>query len=482
MDSFDLAVDGPTEFFNIPPVYGGDTTRDSALISGIALQTRRLSNSESVPRYHCMKNLIKTAIFLLPIITAALTGCMGPQTSGTCTVDWNDVHQRIDGFGASSAWNGTWTTSEADLLFSTNNNVIYTDNTGNTTTNNGIGLSLLRNRIAPASSTSPAAVPATVETYIMQLAQARGARVWSTPWTPAPGFKDSGVANGGNYLGIGDNAANLAYAGQLANYVASMKNTYGVNIYAISVQNEPDGNHPDPNGYESCVWTPQEIHDFVPNLYNALSTAGQSSTMIMLPESQNWTDPQGLAAVAMADPSVAADVGIVANHDYVPNNNVGDQTVPAAIPSHGKALWETEVSTFSPFDGSISNGIYWAGRIHLFMTQAQANAYLYWWLAGGSNEGLLNSNAAPAAQRLFAFGQFSRFVRPGYYRIDVTNSSDALISAYGDTNTFNFAIVAINTNAAATVNQTLNLTNFNSGQVTPWVTSAGLSLARKFRS
>jgi endo-1,4-beta-xylanase len=27
-----------------------------------------------------------------------------PPQSGQCTVNWNDVHQRIDGFGASSAW------------------------------------------------------------------------------------------------------------------------------------------------------------------------------------------------------------------------------------------------------------------------------------------------------------------------------------------------------------------------------------------
>src|ERR1700694_5282447 len=28
----------------------------------------------------------------------------------TATVDWNGVYQRIDGFGASSAWRGNWTT------------------------------------------------------------------------------------------------------------------------------------------------------------------------------------------------------------------------------------------------------------------------------------------------------------------------------------------------------------------------------------
>ena len=34
-----------------------------------------------------------------------------PPTNGVSVVDWNNVHQRIDGFGASSAWNGTWNTN-----------------------------------------------------------------------------------------------------------------------------------------------------------------------------------------------------------------------------------------------------------------------------------------------------------------------------------------------------------------------------------
>ena len=91
-----------------------------------------------------------------------------PPVSGTSTVDWNNVHQRIDGFGASSAWNGSWTTAEADLLFSTNNNITY-----KSATYNGVGLSLLRNRIANGSTTSASETPTTVETNIMQLAQAR---------------------------------------------------------------------------------------------------------------------------------------------------------------------------------------------------------------------------------------------------------------------------------------------------------------------
>ena len=50
-----------------------------------------------------------------------------------------------------------------------------------------------------------------------------------------------------------------------------MKTNYGVNLYAISVQNEPNYNT---TNYESCLWTGQQFHDFLPYLYSALSNNG----------------------------------------------------------------------------------------------------------------------------------------------------------------------------------------------------------------
>src|SRR6185503_11133116 len=129
----------------------------------------------------------------------------------------------------------------------------------------------------------------------------------------------------------------------------------------------------------------------------------------------------------------------------------GDQSVPTAISANGKALWETEVALLSGSDSSIANGVYYAKRIHLFMTRAQANAYHYWWLVSSGNEGLIATGAFPT-KRLFTFGQYSRFVRPNSYRIDATSSqASAWISAYKDSNSMAFAIVMINTNAASVV-------------------------------
>ncbi len=385
------------------------------------------------------------------------TGNPAPPTPQTAlsTVKWNDVRQRIDGFGASSAWRSSWTTAQADMLFSTNI---------------GIGLSLLRTRIAPGGTT--------IENTIMQMARDRGARVWSSPWSPQTSFKDSVSLNGGNFVG---NAANYqAYASQLAGYVFSMQNTYGVNIYAISVQNEPDVNT---TGYESCAWTGTQIHDFVPYLNSALAANGVGSTKIIIPESQHWSSNPGLYTPTMTDATVATNVSIMADHNYDGINADNTATsVPSQInsPYPNTALWETEVSALKGSYSSIYNGVYWAGRIHAFMTLAQANAWHHWWLISGNNtanQGLFDVNGN-ATKRMYVMGNFSRFVRPNYYRIGtITNQGAAAVSAYKDPASGKFTIVAINSNPTASINLTVNLTNFSASQVTPWITSGSLSLS-----
>lgn len=361
---------------------------------------------------------------------------------GDCVIDWSDVHQEIDGFGASSAWRSSWTPAEADMLFSTNS---------------GAGLSLLRTRITPTAGTW--------ESSIMQMARDRGARVWSTPWTPPVAYKDSGQEYGGNFV---TSVANYTdYAQDLADYVLDMKTTYNVDLYAISVQNEPDFNT---TNYESCVWTAAQIRDFVPYLHAALEANGVGATKIMIPESIHWAN-SNLYTTAMNDTNVAAKVGIIGNHNYDGIAGGPPTGTPEAIPSYGKSLWETEVSNLTDDDPSIEDGVYWAGRIHLFMTVAQANAWHYWWLIPGLIDGMGNP-----AKRMYTIGNFSRFVRPGYHRIGASNTGSSLISAYRNDTNGQFAIVAINPYTSA-VTQTFEVAGADIGTVTPWVTSLTLSLA-----
>src|SRR5208282_3624138 len=103
-----------------------------------------------------------------------------------------------------------------------------------------------------------------------------------------------------------------------------------------------------------------------------LVAKGVGSTKIIFPESEVWSGDLGLQTSTMTDPAVAPEIGIVADHNY-------DGGV-ATITNWSRPLWETEVSTFDAYDGSMANGIYWAQRIHSFLTVAQVNAWHFWWL------------------------------------------------------------------------------------------------------
>jgi glucuronoarabinoxylan endo-1,4-beta-xylanase len=361
------------------------------------------------------------------------------------TVNWTDVHQVIDGFGASSAINAdAMTDAQADLFWSTTS---------------GVGLSLLRVEIQ-SNGTFP-------DVATMQKAKARGVTIWGTPWSPPASMKSNGSTTNGGSLLANDYQA---YADYLTKYVLQLKNTYGVNLYALSVQNEPNWTA----SWDSCIWTGQNFHDFIGNNLIPDFTKNGITTKIMMPEETGWFF--NLATATLDDPTTAAGVSIIAAHNY-------DGAAAAPYPlgqGMGKKLWETEVSTTDSYDGSIGNGLYWGQKINDFMTVASANAWHYWVLLnpGTSDNGGLLGPSNEATKRLYVMGNFSKFVRPGYYRIGTSGSpvSGVSISAYKDPSSGKFAIVAINHNSSqVTLDYVLN--GFTANTITPWVTSGTYDLA-----
>jgi glucuronoarabinoxylan endo-1,4-beta-xylanase len=366
-------------------------------------------------------------------------------TGTTVTVNWTDVHQVIDGFGASSAATGDGITdAQADLFWSTTS---------------GVGLSLLRVQIQ-SNGTFP-------DVATMQKAMARGVTIWGTPWSPPASMKSNGSTTNGGSLLANDYQG---WADYLTNYVLQLKNTYGVNLYALSVQNEPNWTA----SWDSCIWTGQNFHDFLGNNLIPDFTKNGITTEIMMPEETGWFF--SMATATLDDPTTAAGVSIIAAHNY-------DGAAAAPYPlgqGMGKKLWETEVSTTDSYDGSIGNGLYWGQKINDFMTVASANAWHYWVLLnpGTSDNGGLLGPSNEATKRLYVMGNFSNFVRPGYYRIGTSGSpvSGVSISAYKDPSSGKFAIVAINHNSSqVTLDYVLN--GFTANTITPWVTSGTYDLA-----
>jgi glucuronoarabinoxylan endo-1,4-beta-xylanase len=384
-------------------------------------------------------------------------------------MNWSTTYQTIDGFGASSAGDvNTVSPGLMDFFYST--------------TNSGIGLDFMRLKIYPSladcegdeGSGNCVKVDAGPTLSVWDLANAqaavaRGAKVVAGEWSPPGPMKSTGSYQGGGSLN-GNSANYTRLASIQAAFVELMSDTYHIPIYALSPQNEPDVNQP----YPSCNWTGQQFHDYVPYLAEALAKAGYGSVKIMISESGTWTNVYDSAA--MNDSTVAADVGILAEHGY---NSVASQLKWKNLTN--QHVWETEVSDFNSYDGSINSALIYATEIHDWLNLAGVNAWFWWALEDDQGEGhncCLTDASNNIAVRAYAIGNWSKFVRPGWRRIGVTNGGSLLVTAFkGPGN--QFAIVAVNKASWSVRNQMFTLNGITSqrSRVTPWLTSATALLA-----
>jgi glucuronoarabinoxylan endo-1,4-beta-xylanase len=174
------------------------------------------------------------------------------------------------------------------------------------------------------------------------------------------------------------------------------------------------------------------------------------------------------------DTAAWAAIDIIGIHQY---DTQKSEPWPSDV-SDKKPTWQTEMSGVKWWpDGTpiadINNGVVVAGWIHDALTVGEATAWLWWWYkaTGDTNEGLLLSNGTDT-KRHYTFGNFSKFVRPGYTRVEIGGSipADVLLSAYKGTD--GTVIVAINKGKSA-ANVPINIAG---GTVptscTPNVTSA----------
>ncbi len=388
-------------------------------------------------------------IFMLLSLLLALA--VPSLFAATCTIDATTTHQFIRGVGVSSAWYGLAGAS-ATALFADNN------------LNGNIGISMLRARIDPNGNHA-----AEVNNLVAAKAANPNLLCWAAEWSPPPQYKANNNVNGNvsnnTFLGSSSGAPNSAttgYANYLVNYVQYAKSR-GIDLYAISPQNEPDWN-PD---YESCLWTAGQFEVFVRAFRSALDNAGLNSVKIMIPEPVN---PGGLhlASTTMNNPTTASYVGIIGTHMYGRD--------PGPLSSYGftqvtnQEYWETEISA-NTLD--ISGALQQAGWVQTCFVNAGMNAFHYWWIQDLATNGQLNIKA-------FALGNYSKFIRPGYYRMGATAAptSGVQVSAFKNTNNSNpsrIVFVAINNNSSAT-SQTFSLNGLNVTSVTPWRTDASTNL------
>ena len=117
------------------------------------------------------------------------------------------------------------------------------------------------------------------------------------------------------------------------------------------------------------------------------------------------------------------------------------------------------------------------------MAVANANAWNWWVVIGDKNNdnaALIGPDQVTVPKRAYMLGNYSKFVRPGFYRIDATHTpqSGVLVSAYKNPGSRSLVIVVINQNSSS-ASQTFTLNGTTASSMTPWVTSANFDLVQQ---
>jgi O-glycosyl hydrolase len=432
------------------------------------------------------------ASFALPVGAYAAEGD-APATVGP------DPVQDMEGFGASGAW---WPIDMVDLHPAARaelSRMLFAPGPV------GIGLSAYRYNIGGGGVgvPDPGRAP---ETFLVAPGRydwsrdvagrtfLRDAAAYGVP--VLVGFANSAptvwTTNGQNQGGDLAPGAEAAFAGYLADVAVHLREAEGVTLTHLSPMNEPDYTF----GGSTQEGMQVPVAQRAP-LVTALSgelarrapevrvSADESSKVHdqLLPEAPQWLD-------ALAPDARPASL---AHHLYDFPDATTLQAARALGERFGSPLWATEVCCMSSqtgtwgqgYDPSIANAVVMAELIWRGLTHANDAAF-HWWVAAskaigadpsqdpgaaqrpnpdGWNDGLVyfdpnhatngNQTLYPT-KRLYALGNFSRYVRPGARRHDVAGVPEPLRVAAFSTD-LGWAVVAINAGPAGGAPAALSL-------------------------
>jgi glucuronoarabinoxylan endo-1,4-beta-xylanase len=253
----------------------------------------------------------------------------------------------------------------------------------------------------------------------------------------------------GGELSLSSYPAYAAYLKSFADYMAAN----GAELYALSIQNEPDIQV----NYESCNWSAQQMTDFIKN-----NNFDIGNTKLLAAESFNFN--QSFTDVILNDASAAAKVSIIGGHIYggglAKYNNAFNK---------GKEVWMTEhLDTMTTWTSVLAT----AKEIHDCMAVANHSAYLWWYVKrfyGPIDE------SSHITKRGYIMAQFAKYIRPGYQRVDVANPApNVYLSAYKGNG--KSVIVAVNMGGSTTVKFTTG-GETAAASYTPHITSSSKNLS-----
>ncbi|WP_207534539.1 T9SS type A sorting domain-containing protein [Desertivirga arenae] len=248
-----------------------------------------------------------------------------------------------------------------------------------------------------------------------KLAKSLGLKIFATPWSMPSEWKTNNtiasvfVENGVKKNVYLKEEHYLDYANYLNNYVTYLKNN-GVELDAISIQNEPDYQVE----YAGCIWTPAQMAKFIKEYAHLINCK------VIAPEGVGITDNY---ASAFLDQGVLNNFEIFAGHQYG-----AIQSGLKNVQAQGKEVWMTEFLINWIADEGASRNVSWVKDAFSFANKlndallANVNAWVhyaskrYYGLMG---DGTFGTTSGVLTKRGYVLSHFAKYVT-GATRIEST--------------------------------------------------------------
>ena len=357
---------------------------------------------------------------LTAVVTAAMmlfsASSVMPQqeayAADLCTIDTSTTYQTIQGFGGINhpEWIGDLTDEQVQKAFGNGEDEL--------------GFTILRVYVNDDSSQWSRSV------NVAKKAQTLGATVFATPWNPPASMRidGDGTLTGGLYQL--DDSKYAEYARHLNSYVKYMEGQ-GVDLYSISVQNEPDY----AEGW--TYWSTDELTSFIAE-YGDDVVEG-TNAKLMSPESFQYK--KDLYNSILNNSKASANIDLFGTHFYGTTRSNMDFS---ALENSGKPIWMTEV--YVP--NSSSDADTWpealdvAENIHNGLVVGNMSAYVWWYIRRYYSP---IKEDGTISKRGYMMAQYSKYVRPGDVRIAATEqpADNVYVSAYKGSDN-QVTIVAVN--------------------------------------
>ncbi|KAK3692727.1 glycoside hydrolase superfamily, partial [Podospora appendiculata] len=419
--------------------------------------------------------IILTAALAAVGAVASPVAVIEERQSGTVAVDLSKTFQTIDGFGFSLAFqraNLITNMSDKqkqrellDLLFN------RTTGAGFSIIRNGIGSSPdsssdHMNTFAPKNPGGPKAATNyqwdgkdSGQLWVSQEAvNTYGVRnIYADAWS-APGYmKTNGnEANGGSICGVtGATCSSGDWRQAYADYLVAYVNFYkaaGVNVTHLGFLNEPEYSA----GYASMRSSGAQAADFIKVLYPTLQAANLTDQVgIVCCDSEGWGNQVQMTS-AIKSANAESMLKTITSHTYTGGPSGAMNTrLPVWLSEQCDLNGGWSTSWYS--NGGAGDGLTWANNVYSAVVSNNVSGFVFWygvqWPNPNTNEKLIKvdnkTNTYEVAKRLWAFANWSRYVRPGAVRVNTSGAPSGVKTAAFKNVDGSIAVVAISSSASA---------------------------------